>query len=477
MKNPMRIGASIVCVMIVFMVIGSMIVALNKPDDIIQEPSGEPGTAIIHSPEDLYQQAVNSIALSRDLSFSIRTDTMTKIGEEIFSETSEQTVRYNNLGTASMTARVDDIRTWGSYVVPYSEAYTNNLMCCTIGGGKFCSPMSSSSFKKRFAPVILLDPACYKSSSVTSEDGTFLLKFEQPVAIEDWAAVENATLVSAAGTAVLDEQNNLLENTYSLTYTQDISEVTKTVHVIIRNSESVPIPQTSEYLPIDDPNAPLMLERACGYLMQATTVSAQTDETMLCEAFNDNRTQTLDINMHGKGQAFTANLDFNTLLVNSSQAGDEVQKTETSSFKNGKQTTLLNGIPVDDNKNITADEMRKKCQQYLLGTVLMPKYISGSISKTNDNTIRYEYTATNDLAKTLCQYVSSTLYEKPDLLLNLSSSYTTDSLTAYLEVSRNTGLPTSAGISYTGIYTIEDHPYLMKYATSQNYSLASQGSS
>ncbi len=474
MKNPMRIGASIVCLMIVFMVIASVIVALNKPADSLRELTTQPSTAILYTPEELYQQAVNSIAFSRDLTLSIYTETQTRIGEEVFSEKSEQTVHYNDLGTGSMTARVDEKRILGEYTVPYFEAYADDLMYCSIGGGNFCSHMSASAFQKRFAPAVLLDPTFYKSSSVTFEDGIYLLKFEQATAIENWISSDNVTLIDATGTAVLDENSNLLENTYSLTYNKGIAEVSKSVHVLIQKGESFPLPQTIEYLPIQNPDAPLMLERACGYLMQATSVSAQTKESILCEAFGDNRTQELNINMYGSNDDFVAELDFSTLLINSSQDGDEIRQNETILFKDGKYTASTNGQPSAENKNITTEQMQKTCQNFLLGTVLMPKYILNTTSVANENTIRYEYTVTNDFAETLCQNACITLYAKPELLLDLSSANTTNILNAYLDVNKDTGLPISAGILYSGTYLIEEHPYLMNYQTDQTYDLASQ---
>lgn len=474
MKNPMRIGASIVCLMIVFMVIGSMIVVLNKPNIPIQDPTTEPSVIISSSPEELYQQAVNAIALSRGLKLSIRTEIQTNIGGEIFYEKSEQTIRYNDLGTGSMTARVDEKRILGEYTISYFEAYDNDLMYCSVAGGNFCSPMSAHAFQQRFAPAVLLDPTCYNKSSVTFEDSTYVLRFEQPIAIEGWSSSDNAELISAIGTAVLDENNNLLENTYALTYKQGIAEITKTVQVLIQKGESFPLPQTIQYLMIQDPNAPLMLERACGYLMQATSVSAQTKESILCEVFGDNRTQELNIHMYGNSEDFVAKLDFNTLLINSSQGGDEVRQTETILFKDGKYTASSNVQTADDSKSVTAAQMRKTCQNFLLGTVLMPRYIFNTTSTTAEDIIRYEYTITDDFADMICQNTCDTLYGKPELLANLSSENKTNTMTAYLEISKDTGFPKSAGILYSGTYAIEEHPYLMNYQTDQIYALTNQ---
>lgn len=456
------------------MIIGSLIFALNKPDDIIQEPSTEPSTTIPceYDAEALYQQAINSVALFRNLTLSIHTEVQTKIGEEIFSEKSDQTVKYNDLGTANMIVSVEAEQAFGSYVVPYSEAYSNDVMYFSVGGGNFCTPMSGSAFQDRFAPAVLLDPTCYKTSSATLEDSIFSLEFKDPIAIENWALENNAVLISASGTATLDEHSNLLENTYSVTYAQNELEVTKTVQVLIKKGETISLPQVTEYLPIEDPNAPFMLERACGYLMQTKAITAQINESILCEAFSDNRTQKLEINMYGNNEDFAAKLNFNTLLINSSQAGDEVRKTETFSFENGNYTALLNGLPTADNKNVTAEQMRKTCQNLLLGTILIPQYISNSATVINEDTVRYEYAITNDFAATLCQNACNTLYGKPELLLNLSSSNTTDTLTAYLEINRKTSLPTSSGIIYNGSYVIEDRPYLMKYETEQTYTMA-----
>ena len=472
MKNPMRICAIIICALIPIMIVATMLSSLNNRDNIQTDPSTEPYITTSYSAEELYQQAINQIALHRNLTLVIHTKICTTVNEESFLETIDQTVTYNNLGTSSMTAFVEETRKLGEYNIEYSEAYHNDLMFCSVGDGKFSSSMSPAIFKKRYAPSVLLDTTCYNSSDVIYADGVYMLTFQQPVAIENWCAVEGASLVDASGTAVLDENNNLLENTYSVTYKNSDAEVTKSVQVLIKEASSIPLPQTKNYIPIDNPDAPLMLERACGYLIQASTISSQTKETIICEAFGDNRVLETSVQMHDDPDNFMAELILDTLLINNSQGGDEVRQNKTLAYKDGKYSSSANGQPSASATTVTPEQMRNTCQNVLLGTVLMPKYIQNSTAVVQKESIRYEYTVSDELAKTLCQNACETLYNDPNLLFNLSSDNNTNELTAYLEISKTTGLPTASGILYSGTFIIDEHPYLMKNETNQTYDIS-----
>lgn len=469
MKNPMRIAAIALLAIIAVSVIAACI---STYEPTPEAPDTEPVT-VAEDPAVLYRQAAMAVENAEDMILRISTSTKTTVGSESFYESSEQTLSCDGLDTEHMRAVMDETLTMGDYSVFNTESYADNMAYFTVGEGSFCAPMAAEAYLDRYAPAVLLDPTLYSSIIAAYDTGSTTITFADPTGMEVWAAEEGRTLISAEGTAVLDAENALTESTYSVTYAQGEATIQKTFSVKIELSDVTADLADADCVQIQHPDAPLMLERACGYLMQARAVTASIAESITCEAFGDDRTQTTKLSMFGDEADLMAKLGVSVILVNSSRGGEATQRNEQMLFRDGAYSITIDGGEPVVNSTMTAQDMQSACHSFLIGTILLPKYISDATVTDTGSTYRFDFTTTEDLADAMCRNACDTLYADPELLHTIASSSTTNTLGAYLEISKDSGLPTSSGIFYSGTYTIDGNPYLLRYQTDQTYDAAS----
>ena len=85
----------------------------------------------------------------------------------------------------------------------------------------------------------------------------------------------------------------------------------------------------------------------------------------------------------------------------------------------------------------------------------MPQHITGIETMQADGLIRLEFKTSEDLAQIIAENTCKTLYQEPELLRTMLDSCTTDSVSVYLTVDPVIGIPSSAGIQFTGRHTLD----------------------
>ena len=474
MKNPQQMIAIAICSILVIAIVGSIASGIVVRNGIQADSSSTGETAAPIPAVELYEQAAKNISSAQDLTLSISESTTTTTDNGIFSERTERSVQYSGLGTKNISAHMDETLSIGDYKISWSEYFFDGMRYLTLGGGKFCGEITREEYLKRNIPPILFDPSLYNNIAGHQADDDTVIKFEAPSEAENWALPEGATFNSAAGFATLNNSMQLTASTYDISYSIDSIQITKRIEISIQTDPvTLNLPSIDEFTRIEHPNTPILLEKACGYLMQAQSVTANIQDSIICDAFGDNRTQTVAIDMHGEGSKFMAKLDLSALLVNSSRGGEELRKSENILFRDGNYSVAIDGVPSQNNAQITAKDMRINCQDLLLSTILLPKYITGVSLTDLGDAYRFDFTTAASLSETLCKNACDILYKDPEFLINLSDDSNIENLGAYLQISKTTGLPTASGIFYTGTYTIDGHSYMLKYHTDQTYDITS----
>lgn len=474
MKSMQRIFAITICVLLAIAISGSLISSMIARNANNADPSFDSNTYPPISAVDIYKEAAAIVDAAENLTLTITDSIITEANNEIFSERSDRSVHYQGLGTDTMSALVNETLSIGNYNITHSEFYNNNSLYLTVGDGKFSSAISEKEFHKRNIPAIFFDTSRYGNIEATQTENCIIIKFESPVTPEPWAFPDGAGFISANGSATLDANMQLTMSTYDISYTIGSAVFKRHIETSIKTDPiSMNIPNIESYIQIQHIDAPIILEKACGYLMQAQSISANIQDTIVCDAFSDDRNQTISLDMHGQDSDFTAKIDLSLLHIHSSRGGEALRRSENILFSEGKSSVTIDGVPSQGNVEITAHDMRANCQDLLLSTILLPEYISGvSISEDNDY-CRFDFSTTPSLAETMCQGACDILYQDPKLLIDLSSDSSTEKLGAYLQIHKATGLPTASGIFYTGNYTIDERSYMLKYETSQTYCIPS----
>ena len=429
----------------------------------------------ISDAESKYVDAASVINAAEDLELTISKNQRTTIGSETFLEMSQQNLSYSNFNTEYMCASLEETFFIDDHCIAVSEIFSDNIGYATIEGSHFSSQMRAEEYQSRFAPAVLLDPALYSSITGIDNGETYVITFGQPSGAEHWALEDSSEFVEADGTAFVSYDGRLIKSIYAITYTRANATVQLTITVEARpSSVNIGPPENaSEYTPIAYLDGPRMLERACGYLLQADSVYAAYNDRAYFQAFGDERTQNITVQTDMVG-TWSARVDTRIALTNTSRVGEVSQHTQTELFLDNNYSISTNGAEPVSNADISLETMRTYCQDLLVGTIMLPQYITGVETSESDNTWIVTFSASEAFAQIIVSDTCETLYGKPMLLAELAEGYTTDTLKCYLELDKSTGLPVGSGVSYSGTYTVEGLPYQLLFQADQSYDLLNQ---
>lgn len=418
-----------------------------------------------------YQTAADAVYASGDFTLLISTETKTTVGADVFTEASQQTLCVMDFGTEDMSASMTETLTIGSYSTSICEAYSDGTGYFSVDGTVFTSSMTADEYLRLYAPAALLDPALYSQILSAKQDDTTIIQFQQAAGSETWAVPEKAQLEEASGQAVLDKGGNLVSCSYCADYTYGAASVSLSVTVTVDTAPvSITLPgNTGSSVTLEYPNAVRMLEKACGYLRQASSVTAQTTNSIACQAGGDYLSRYYTLNMYEEMSLLELSLD----LISYSAGGAVTHYEQTERFQNGVYSITENDGDAVTRSDIASETMRTYCQDILLESILLPEYITTAEIADLGSTYLLEFTGSEKLAQLICENACVTLYENGDLLNDLASAYVTNTISCYISIDKYTGLPTASGLNYSGTHTIEGYGYLLNVQTDQAYTLGS----
>ena len=422
--------------------------------------------------ESLYRTAVENISLMKSLTLSVESTKDIAVDNVEFSETCFQTITYEGYGTDQLRASVCEERNIGTYSIQTTTVFDNDTAYFTVGDGHFQSNMSAEAFSARYVPPILLDSSLYKCIQVVEENDRVVITFSEPVAPEKWIGYSNKFVGDVIGETVLDLDGRLLESTYRFTLKNGQTQIKHYVRVAIDMSPGeIQSVSSDDYTKLDTPDAPLILERACGYLLQAPSVEAESKEMISCDAYGDERNQIVTLEMTGEDSMLYADISLAVGMVNHNRAGEIVENNYVMSYADGCYRTWQNGEVKKEQVVVPPETIRTYCQTLLLSTVILPEQISSADVFDQGETYLLSFTVNESFAKRMRQNACQILYQDPGLLELLENQKITDSANGYLIVDKLTGIPSASGIEYLGTFLIDEQPYSLVSKADQNYQL------
>lgn len=440
----------------------------NQPDS--NDPDANAPQSL--SMRQIYQEAANAVNAAQNLVLSVDTSVQTQIGEETFTERSAQALRLTGRGTDSVSSHLSETVTIGTYTITSTQIYTNGTAYLQIEDAGFRSSISSDAYLSGLTPAVLLDASLYDTVTHMETDTGTTLSFNDPKGPEHWALEDDAVLTMAEGKAFLSKENQLTASEYTVIYHHNTATVKKTVRVSVSMEDTtIPTPVEADYISVTDPEAVLLLEKACGYLIQSKSISATSSETILCELNGDTRTKSIELDMYENRDGFAARLRVDISLANSSWGNEPEKESETIQYLNGKCT--ITNPTGDTDRTITAEELRQSCQNLLLGTILLPSNISDAQINDLGDTLQITFAGNEAFAQSILENISRTLYQDSNIFEQLAPYYSTQALTCYLTIDKHTGMPVASGVSFRGTHSINEYTYLAAYEAEQVYTIAS----
>ena len=430
----------------------------------------------IQNPGTVYADSLSGIHAAQDIILNISITRETAVNDAVFTETTQQQLAYLGIGTENICASLNETICIDDYTIGTSEIYSDSTCYVTVNDSAFSGTITPEDYRARFAPAILLDLSRYQNITGFNTGTNYMIRFEQPMEAESWAMPEDAILISAEGTAFVSYDGILTGSIYVLSFQQGYAEIKLTYQVYAEPvAVNIALPEdNTQYQEITDLDAPRMLERATGYLLQADHVSAKYRDDIYCEAFGDRKIQEIALHTIMENNVWSALVKTQSHLTNESKVGSDSQSEKSELFKDGNYQSAINDGQWITNSGVTEENMQNYCKNLLIGTVMLPQYITGAQIEENENVIRIVFTGSEAFAPLICSNICQTLYQQPELLNDIAQSSATNSLQCYLELDRNTSLPIASGIHYEGTFTVEGVPYVLRFQADQIYDILSQ---
>ncbi len=461
-KKPLLIAAAAIVVIL----IAACLIFGNKQN---QADTAAPTL----DPVSLYSQAIENIQSSKKISYYVATEQITAAEGQEFTRVSHQRLNIQNPGEEAMQLSLVEVQDFGALSVTLSEYYKNGRGYLSIGENGFTSPVSGDEFIRRYAPADCFDHTLYKDIQYVTIGGNTVIFFRQPSAAEDWSLPSDAVFSDASGYAILNTEGVLKESVYTVSYEIGTAKITKNTKILMTGRFDLTFPEnTEDYISIEHFDAPILLEQACGYLLQAETVNSSAQTNIHCQTFSIHRTQKSSLTMCGSGKDLYASVDVQIDQINQSRGGEATHIRQIETFKNGTYSICVDGTPQPGNQAIDASAMRSYCGDMLVGNILLPKHIAGVTAEETDSTLKFTFQASKGLAEAICSDICNTLYNDSEVLHALSSDYETQSIQCYLTLDKYTGLPLSFSSEYSASHTIEEISYQLESKTEQSYQYA-----
>lgn len=417
----------------------------------------------------LYESAASAVGEMTGICLTVTQTKTTTISGDTISEESKQEIIYTNLGTDEMQGHVDQTLSIGAHIVSIQEQYKEGVGYFTVAGVPFRGKLSQEAYLARYTPAVPITLTNYGTISATVDGNGTKILFSKAIAPENWLTTEKTEFHTSDATAYLDAEGQLIRSDYNVAYSLNAIEFHIHTTVEIHRDKEISLPALSNeesYTEIDYLDGPRMLEVACGYLMAADYVTAKYTHNISYQAYGDSLTEKIVLNTNNQ-DTWSARLDRKIVLNNTSIGQVVSEATQTECFINGEYSVSVNGVQGE--QTLTEEEMKNLCRDQLVGTIMLPDYISGAKIKETKNGIRITFAAKEDFAALIRSDICQRLYQEE----NPSQKYKTATMQCYLELDRINGLPTAASISYEGVYKKDGIRYLMTSKTEQTYDLVS----
>lgn len=421
--------------------------------------------------------AANTQAL-QDLQLQVTCQQTVNAATETFTSTTTYSATYQGIGTESFLAQVHESIYYGSYNTEISEIYAGGKVYASVYGTLFSADMSAQDFTARYTPVVLLDTALYKTASATEHDNTITLTFSEPVGPESWLNCEDSQLLSASGTAVI-ENGHLTESIYHAEYTLAGITYITSVKQILSTPEDITITapaDTSAYTALTFLDAPRLLEQTIGFLLEPNSITSTITEHTVCQAAAFLTDHQTTIHTYGSGAKQMVKVDQSIQQQNHAIGGTNSTYESQELFRDNVYTISVNGAEPLRDPTITARVM----QDYYMGLLLkhLPdmRYISNAVCTDLGETILLEFTCSPTMGDAICSDLNYAIFEDAAFLNSMASAYQTNTMDFYLGLDKHTGLPTSLGIKYEGQHTINGINHALTLQVDQSFELASPSS-
>ncbi len=422
----------------------------------------------------LYAEAVTAIEEAQNLLLSATMSRKRSVGGEVYTESAQQTLSLQGIGTDTFAAAVEDSTTVGGYVLSSQEYYSGGEVRMLFDNLPFSAQMEADAYLDRFLPAVLLDPSVYGSVTLQPTAGGYSLTFSEPTDGESWLLGETAELISAQGSAFLNESGELVRSTYSVSYNYGSTRYDEEYTVSVTIPEDLNLHDTlptggSEYIRLENIDVPWLLARANYDILQTQKLSYTSVDTMVTQAGGAVFSQQESMDLYGTGADTMSNYKVDITLQNYSGILDEYTLVENLQNKILKLTEN-DGTPTSRLlSEAQVNNLRNENLALTLDFLWEPADIASASIEDLGSVYLVEMTGNSALGEVYEGAACETFWSKETFLRELASDYRTDTLSGYLSIDKYSGLPVAFGFTYEGVHTIQGGEYVLSDQWDQTF--------
>jgi len=403
----------------------------------------------------IYQDAVKTLSELPCVNVQIGVEKQVFVDTQVFHESWEYALTYKDLDQDTFTAKmVADVNFGDVHSASVEELYYEGCVYGKVNNYSYKVESAQDDYFDRHAPAVLLDPSVY--ASVTLEDN--VISFADAIHLEDWLYRDGFVMEKACGTATLDAQMQLTGFTYSVAYlygniryeTDYITEITDSGAVLEKPSIYTPWNE----IPLAD--APIMMERAYGYLLESDTKSVSTLQLVESDAVGFSVVEQNDLLIH-REQDLKMVDHYNVQILEVSTGGF-VEYELGNIYKDGVLTYYEDDVE-PTTENVTEAEMEAYCEGLLDYHYPVMMNLRDFVVSEVQGGMVFDYTMSSSISEGLRETAQAFLFGEPQYLDLQASGYELLMAEGYLAIDRYSGLPTSNSITYSALHTIDGEKY------------------
>ncbi len=464
MKHMKKITALILCAAMLIPLTG----CFGSADST--EPSTQPTETVPTEPsaDVLYAEARKALDEAVDISLELAVTTYMTVNDDEFSEQSQQTLTYNGLGTENLLVSLEETISYGIHdekdengeVAAYREIFGDGTLYAVLDDMYYFSGQRDQEFaQNRYIPAVLLDEALYADiSAEETSEGTKIL-FAGATVPESWAIPEEAEMTEASGSALIGTDGAITQMDYKVSFTYGpVDYVLEVQSKPLAETETVSLPEkTSLYTAIEYPEVLRISLQSASMQLQSDSVITGSFEQLICQAAGVVRNHTVQMHLDGRMENMLTKIENSVYLFEFASNREESYEQEET-YIDGKYTYSADG-GLPETMALEWDVIWEYCMDE--STSFMPSYNYWQDVEVTDLGSLYlmEFVMTENFGNTMQNSICKQLWNEPSFLLDLSSNYVNDEVTAYLSVDKYSGLPVAGGYYYKGIHTIEGVDY------------------
>ena len=375
---------------------------------------------------------------------------------------SNQTVLMQGLQTNDLRIqRTEKIR-YGTYSTEITETYVGGKAYADVYDNLFVSVMKKDDYTARLMPTIMIDGSRYGTMEVEAGDSKVVLHFRDALQLEAWLDSEANELEEAWADVTLNKDGSLDKVDYSATYLCSNRLVTTTVTVYYRNCTEEPITAPAgasdaawlEYL-----DGPRMVEQVFGYLNSYNNISFSSNTTTYVSAANFYLSRGYDVEVYDFASNPQIQVDTNVYYMDYNTNESMEEKTQER-YLNYKYTISYDGGEPQPATGVTTSRMQEYVMDIITEYVLDCGYFTKATCTDLGSLLLIEFGGNKQLGQIIADEICQEIYQDPDLLNNLASSFRLETMEYYIAVDKYLGIPTAMGMNFKGVHTIDGYEYV-----------------